>query len=138
MESSLHKKILVVDDDEGILELLSVCLRKQNYEVQTAKDAKEAQTLLIEDPANLILIDIMLPGMNGMDLCRWIKAQPKLKEIPIIQMSALEDMGTIQDAIESGIMAFVTKPIDFEMLNQKIRLAFTRIQRRKETAGKGE
>lgn len=136
MQSNLHKKILVVDDDEGSRELLSVSLGNQNYEVLTAKDAKEAQELLNQNVPDLVLVDIMMPGMNGMELCRWMKAQPKFKEVPIIQISALADIGTIQDAIEVGIMAFVTKPIDFEMLNQKINLAFTRSQRRKEIAAK--
>ena len=126
----MNARILVVEDDEGTRQLLEVCLTNKGYEVALVEDAFEAQKYLNKKVPDLILVDIMMPGMNGMDLCRWIRSQPLLKELPIIQMSALTDEVTIQDSFETGVIDYVVKPIDFNALYKKIELAFSRTNRR--------
>ena len=128
--------ILLVEDDEDTRQLLQISLSRKNYKVDIVEDAYAAQKYLKEKIPDLILVDIMMPGMNGIELCSWIRSQPQIKNIPIIQMSALGDEATIEDSFRVGVMDFVNKPIDFELLIQKIELAYKRSQRRIEEDGK--
>ena len=123
-------RILVVEDDENTRHLLEVCLCSKQYEVELVEDAFEAQKYLSKKLPDLMLVDIMMPGMNGMDFCRWVRSQPRMKELPIIQMSALSDEITIQDSFETGVIDYIVKPINFDALYMKIDLAFSRTQRR--------
>ena len=125
-------RILIVEDDENTMHLLKVTLTHRQYQVETALDAYAAQKYLSKNVPDLLLVDIMMPGMNGMDLCRWVRSQPAIKDLPIIQMSALGDEATIQDSFEAGVMDYIVKPINFDVLYKKIELAFSRSNRRKE------
>src|SRR3989338_8519444 len=92
---NIGKRILVVDDDDGIRDLISTRLELRGYQVELAGNAKEAQAYLSRSAPDIILMDIMMPDMNGVDLCRWVRSQPKTKQVPVIQISSLADETTI-------------------------------------------
>lgn len=83
-------KILVVDDDPVIQKFLNEILRRNGYEVNSAKDGLEAMAALHFDVPDLMILDIMMPNMNGYDVCRAVKVDVRLKQIPIILLTALD------------------------------------------------
>lgn len=120
------KSILVVDDDEGIQELLSHILKNLGHKVHGALRVRQAQTWLGKNKPDLIFLDLMMPDMSGLDLCRWVKSQEALSGIPIIQISALKDEATKEVSLMSGVEDFITKPFDAETVQEKIRRVFAR------------
>ncbi|MBI2069721.1 MAG: response regulator transcription factor [Elusimicrobia bacterium] len=133
----MAKRVLVIDDDDDLREVLVDWLEIKGFTPEKARNAKEAQEFLGRSVPDLILLDIMMPDMNGIELCRWIRSQPKLKDVPILQMSALADETTMKDALEMGAMDYITKPIDFKTMISKIQAALSRMERRSEGDGEG-
>ena len=128
--------ILIVDDDEDIRSLLEFHLEKKKFDVDSADDAKSAQKKMLKKRPDVALIDVMMPDINGIDLCKWIVAQPSLQDLPMIMISALEDEATVQASMKIGAMGYITKPIDIKVLDNQIELALKRSERRKEIEGK--
>ena len=122
--------ILVVEDDEETGLLLKVWLTRREYVVEVAQDALTAQKSLSKKIPDLILMDVMMPDMSGIELSQWVRSQTATQNVPIIQMSALGDETTIQDSMEMGAMDFIVKPINFDLLEGKMDLAIVRAQRR--------
>ncbi len=116
------KTILIIDDHEGTREVLKVFIEDFGYQTELKEDAMSAQKWLSSNQPSLILMDIMLPDMTGIELCQWISSQENIKNIPIIHMTALADEIVQQDSILSGARDFVTKPIDFKILERKIKM----------------
>jgi CheY-like chemotaxis protein len=104
--------ILIVDDNPTNLKLASEVLSMAGHAVVTASDAESAQTLLRHTTPVLILMDIALPGMDGLSLTRKLKADPRFKEVPIVALSAFAMKGDDQKALEAGCAGYITKPID--------------------------
>ena len=105
-------KVLVVDDNAQNLELLVAYLDSLPCEVSTATDGLEALEKIERDCPDLILLDIMMPRMSGYEMCRKIKADPKTRDIPVIMVTALNELGDIQRGVESGTDDFITKPVN--------------------------
>ncbi len=105
-------KIMVVDDNEQNLELLQAYLEDFNCETIPAYDGQEALNLINRQMPDLILLDIMMPKMSGFEVCRRIKGSPKTKNIPIIMVTALNEFGDIERAVEAGTDDFISKPIN--------------------------
>ncbi len=124
------KVILVVDDDEDLCELLTFGLMENGYTPEVVDSGKLAKEYLSKNVPDLILSDIMMPDMNGIELCQWIHAQPRTKEVPIIQMSALANDAIVEDSADTGVMDYITKPLAFETLVKKIKLALDRAGKR--------
>jgi CheY-like chemotaxis protein len=108
--------ILVVDDNPINLKLTKVLLLKENYEVRTASDAEEALRLLETLKPRLILMDIQLPGMDGMELTRRLKGSPATKDIIILALTAYAMKGDDEKAMTAGFDGYITKPIDTQAL----------------------
>ena len=108
--------ILVVDDNPINLKLTKVLLLKENYEVRTASDAEEALRLLETLKPRLILMDIQLPGMDGMELTRRLKGSPTTKDILILALTAYAMKGDDEKAMTAGFDGYITKPIDTQAL----------------------
>ena len=104
--------ILIVDDNPVNLKLARVILLKEGYAVRTASDAEEALTVLGDFKPRLILMDIQLPGMDGLALTRRLKADPEMKETLIIGLTAYAMKGDQQRVLEAGCDGYVAKPID--------------------------
>jgi len=115
------KKILVVDDEEGFLELLRQALEERGFEVATASNAVDAGIEMSSSLPSLILMDIRMPGINGMQACEAIKDNPNTKDVPIIIISALSDDSDIRRAKKMGISDYFIKPVDIEKLIGRIK-----------------
>jgi CheY-like chemotaxis protein len=110
------KPILIVDDNPSNLKLLRVLLSGEGYDVRTALGAAEALLSLATLTPALILMDIQMPGMDGLELTRKIKADPALAKIPVVALTAYAMSGDEARAKEAGCDAYVTKPIDTRAL----------------------
>jgi two-component system alkaline phosphatase synthesis response regulator PhoP len=104
-------KILIVDDEPDIVEILSYNLTKENYEISKACNGYEAVSSAIKNHPDLIIMDIRMPGMNGIEACRLIKQNQKMKNIRVLFLTADNDEYTSLSAVEAGGDHFVTKPI---------------------------
>ncbi|MCE2570186.1 diguanylate cyclase [Motilimonas eburnea] len=113
--------ILIVDDTVENIRLLSKLLKDEGYQVRGAADGKTALMLCDKKPPSLILLDIMMPGMNGYDVCRHLKEQPETKDIPVIFLSALNELTDKITAFRAGGVDYISKP--FEALEVLARVA---------------
>jgi two-component system alkaline phosphatase synthesis response regulator PhoP len=104
-------KVLVVDDEPDIVEILSYNLTKENFEVSKAYNGYEAVSFALKNHPDLIIMDIRMPEMNGIEACRMIKKNEYMKNIPILFLTADNDEYTSLSAVEAGGDHFVTKPI---------------------------
>ncbi|MEO8088271.1 MAG: response regulator [Bacteroidota bacterium] len=104
-------KVLVVDDEPDIVEILSYNLTKENFEVSKAYNGYEAVSFALKNMPDLIIMDIRMPEMNGIEACRMIKKNEQMKNIPILFLTADNDEYTSLSAVEAGGDHFVTKPI---------------------------
>jgi len=108
--------ILVIDDNPGNLKLILYVLQKVGYDVRTAVDAEEALRVLREFRPRLILMDLQLPGMDGLTLTRRLKADPELGGPLIVAVTASAMKGDEEKALEAGCNGYITKPIDTRAL----------------------
>jgi len=122
-------KILVVDDEHNIIELVVYNLKTAGYETISAEDGKTGLTLAIEEKPDLILLDVMLPGMNGLDVCRELRNEYQLR-MPIIMLTARADEIDKVLGLEFGADDYMTKPFSIRELMARIKAAL----RRSETA----
>ncbi|MHB8723200.1 MAG: response regulator [Steroidobacteraceae bacterium] len=104
--------ILVVDDHPVNLSLISEILQYEGYTVLKAQDAEAAQTMLTQIIPDLILMDIALPGMDGLTLTRLLKTGERTRRIPIVALTAFAMKGDDQKALQAGCDGYLTKPID--------------------------
>ena len=105
-------KVLVIEDNPMNMELATDLLQLQGYEVLKAVTAFEALGLVHEVKPDLILMDIQLPGLNGLDLTRDLRQDPRTKDIPIIAITAYAMMGDEDKAFRAGCNAYIPKPIE--------------------------
>ena len=110
------ERILVVDDNPANLRLLRLLLAAESYEVRTADGAAEAITILKHFRPRLILMDLQMPGMNGFELTRWLKADAETRDIIIVALTAYAMKGDEEKAREAGCDGYVSKPIDTRTL----------------------
>lgn len=106
------KIILIVDDNLTNLKLAKVLLQSIGYQVHTAVDADEALHTLQQLQPDLILMDIQMPGMDGLTLTRHLKANPNTGSIPVVALSAYAMKGDDDKALAAGCCGYITKPID--------------------------
>lgn len=112
--------ILIVDDNAVNLKLASEVLESEGYEVDRAPDAEAAQHLLAQRTPDLILMDIALPGMDGLTLTTLIKRDPELRTIPVIAMTAFAMKGDQERALEAGCDGYIAKPIDIRSFTRTV------------------
>ncbi len=103
--------ILVVDDNEANLELLHAYAESIGCRVLTARNGLEAIELVDRDQPDLILLDVMMPRMSGFQVCAKIKGDPATRDIPVVMVTALNEVSDVERAVESGADDFLTKPI---------------------------
>jgi len=120
-EEAAESKVLVVDDNAQNLELLVAYLDGLPCEVSTATDGIEALEQVKRATPDLILLDIMMPRMSGFEVCRKIKSDPETRDIPIIMVTALNELGDIERGVESGTDDFITKPVNRLELVTRVR-----------------
>jgi CheY-like chemotaxis protein len=104
--------VLVVDDNQQNLELLQAYLEDMDCRTVPAHDGVEALKIIGKDPPDLILLDVMMPKISGFEVCKRIKNDPKTSDIPVIMVTALNEYGDIERAIDSGTDDFLSKPVN--------------------------
>ena len=122
--------ILVVDDNPTNLKLVSDVLEFEGYHVLKATDAEEAQEIMKRSQPNLILMDIALPGMDGLTLTRQLKTAAKTRHIIIVALTAFAMKGDDQKALDAGCDGYITKPIDTRTLGHVVAEFIARDQQR--------
>ncbi len=105
-----NDKILVVDDTPPSLRLLTVLLKEEGYEVRSAISGELALDAAASEPPDLILLDIRMPGMDGFEVCRQLKAQPATQDVPVIFVSAVLETDDKVLGFNLGAVDYVTKP----------------------------
>ncbi|MEO6550544.1 MAG: response regulator transcription factor [Ferruginibacter sp.] len=126
---SIVKKILIADDEPDILEIIQFNLKAEGYEVITAKNGDEAIEFAQKKHPDLIILDIMMPGKNGIDVCNILRLQPAFKETLIVFLTALSDEGTEIRGLETGADDYLTKPIRPKILVSKVNALFRRLNK---------
>jgi phosphate regulon transcriptional regulator PhoB len=127
-----QKKILVVDDEPDIVELVSYNLRKEGFTVSSASDGDEALAKIRAEEFDFVILDLMLPGMPGMEICRVLRNDPRTKDIPVIMLTAKgEEVDKIL-GLESGADDYLTKPFSPRELIARIRAVTRRTSGEKE------
>ena len=120
MLPSQNPRILVVDDLADNLFLLQTVLETEGYDVDTADNGSLALAKIEAEPPDLVLLDVMMPGMNGFEVTRRIRQNSKLPFIPILLITAYEEASVIE-GLEIGANDFIRKPIDFDELLARIK-----------------
>ncbi|MBX9928795.1 MAG: protein kinase [Gemmatimonadaceae bacterium] len=113
-------RILVVDDVEDNRAVLSRRLSREGYEVMTAADGERALALLDGEAVDLVLLDVLMPGMDGYEVLARLKGSPKTRGVPVIMISALDDMASVVRCIEHGAEDYLPKPFDPVLLRARI------------------
>ncbi len=113
--------ILLVDDNVQNLELMQAYLESLPCRLRTARDGVEAFEAINEDAPDLVLLDVMMPRMSGFELCQKIKASPGTRDIVVIMVTALHEVGDYERAVECGTDDFVTKPVNKLVLLTRVR-----------------
>jgi len=125
-----EKKILVIEDDNDIVELLRVNLTKEGYQVIAAKSGEEGLELAKRNSPGLVLLDILLPGADGLEICRNLKSDNKTSNIPIIMLTSKSEDLDIVTGLEVGADDYLTKPFSPKVLIARIRNVLRRVRAR--------
>jgi two-component system phosphate regulon response regulator PhoB len=121
-----HENILVIEDDEDIQLLLKHNLSKEGYNVTVADDGEEGLELLQQDSFSCVLLDLMLPGIDGLEVCRSIKNNPLVKNIAVIMVTAKGEESDIVAGLELGADDYIVKPFSPSVLLARIRSVLRR------------
>lgn len=116
----MSARILAVDDEPDVLTIVQSALQSEGYEVETAANGQDCLDAAKANPPDLILLDVMMPGMSGFDVLRELKAHDPTSRIPIIMLTGLSERKKIQEALASGIDYYIIKPFDFHDLIIKV------------------
>lgn len=121
LEEASARTILAVDDEEEILRLYNTFLKFSGFQVKTVQNAEECVEYLMHNEVDLILLDVNMPGIDGLRLLEMIRTQPKNKETPIIMISARGDEATVKKAAVLGCDNFIVKPFTLTELADRIK-----------------
>jgi two-component system, OmpR family, alkaline phosphatase synthesis response regulator PhoP len=122
-------RILAVDDSATILEMIKAILTSGGYEVLTAADGAEALDVARSESPDLILLDVMLPKLDGYRVCRLLKFDQKYKSIPIIMLTAKTEEQAMATGIRTGANQYLTKPVEPERLLEAVAEELERVPR---------
>jgi two-component system, OmpR family, alkaline phosphatase synthesis response regulator PhoP len=122
----IKDKILVIDDEEDILELLRFNLTKEGYQVCSASTGEEALSLARTERPDLVLLDLMLPGIDGLEVSRRLKADPLTRSMPIVMLTAKGEESDIVSGLELGAEDYITKPFSRKVLVARLRAVLRR------------
>jgi len=119
--ASRPSRILIADDNEQNCELLEAYLESGAHEIAMAFDGQQTLDKVAEFHPDLLLLDIMMPKMSGYEVCRKLKEDPATRDIPILMVTALNEMGDIEKAVNAGCDDFLTKPVNRLELTTRVR-----------------
>jgi len=120
-ETGRRPRILVVDDNDDNRYTLALYLELEGYtDIQTAHDGEEAMIRLDSTEFDLVLLDVMMPKVDGFQVLSWVKSRPRLRELPVIMISALNEMNSVVRCIELGAVDYLLKPFDPVLLKARV------------------
>jgi two-component system phosphate regulon response regulator PhoB len=131
-----REAILVVDDEQDLLELVTYNLAREGYKTVCATSGERAITLAKSKPPDLVVLDLMLPGLDGLEVCRRLKNGPTTQDIPVVMLTAKGEESDVVAGLELGADDYVTKPFSPKVLVARIRAALRR-KRAQADADKG-
>jgi CheY-like chemotaxis protein len=131
MKNTSNSKILIVDDSSTNIVLLEAILNGRGYQIETAQSVKEAFQIIKKESVDLILLDLLMPKVNGYDFLKELKTNESTIQIPVIIVSAVADPENKKKSIEMGALDFINKPIDIQDFVDKIE----KILKKKEPIG---
>lgn len=111
-----NKKVLIVDDEIDIVEILKSKLQEQGYDVICAFDGEEALEKVRQEKPDLVILDVMLPKMDGYQVCSIMQSEAGMKDIPVVMLTACSRMENIKMGMELGAVSYVAKPMKLDVL----------------------
>jgi len=130
-----NKKILIIEDDKDIRDLISFNLSKNGYKTILSKDGEKGIEKAKNEKPDLVLLDLMLPGIHGLDVCKILKTDSSLNKLSIIMLTALGQEEDIIKGLEAGADDYITKPFSFKILFARIKSVLRR-KKTKESSNK--
>ena len=131
-----NKKILIIEDDKDIRDLISFNLSKNGYKTILSRDGEKGIEKAKNEKPDLVLLDLMLPGIHGLDVCKILKTDSSLNKLSIIMLTALGQEEDIIKGLEAGADDYITKPFSFKILFARIKSVLRR-KKTKESSNKG-
>ena len=121
-----RERVLVVDDEQDLLELVSYNLNKEGYRVVGVGSGEEALAAARRDVPDLILLDLLLPTVDGLEVCRRLKADPRTQHIPVLMLTAKSEEADVVTGLELGAEDYVTKPFSPRVLVARVKALLRR------------
>jgi two-component system, OmpR family, response regulator MprA len=128
-------KVLVVDDEDNIIELIRLGLRYEGFQVEVASDGEQGIALAQRIDPDLIILDVMMPGIDGLEVCRRLRSNPTTRDVPILMLTAKDEVGDRILGLQTGADDYLTKPFDFYELLERIKAILRRQIRSKSLQG---
>lgn len=120
---SIHHSVLIVDDEPMVRTLLRLTLVRAGFHVSEAEDGYDALDKVRKNQPDVVLLDVMMPGMDGFTVCEKLRSEAATAELPIIMLSAKTDLDSINKGLRVGATVYLTKPISPEELTQHVKAA---------------
>ncbi len=122
--TSIQKTVMIIEDEPDAAELFAEMMRVNGFRVIKMFSSAPAIPIISQEKPDLILLDIMMPDISGLEVLRYIRREPELNEIPVIVVSAKSMPGDIKTGIEAGASIYLTKPVGFLDLKQAVEKVF--------------
>jgi CheY-like chemotaxis protein len=120
-EKKISSRILIADDNHQNCELLDAYLADEGYQIEMVYDGQQTLDSVARLQPDLILLDIMMPKVSGYEVCKRLKSTPDTRDIPIVMITALAEMGDIEKAVNAGANDFLTKPVNKLELTTRVK-----------------
>lgn len=130
--------VLLAEDEPDIVRLVSYILRREGFAVRTVSTGREAVDAVRQEKVDLVLLDIMLPELNGYGVCEVLRDDPLTRHIPIVVMSARAQAREVERGLEAGAVSYITKPFEPAQLGEQIRAALAAATSGRATSGAGD
>ncbi|GCE26204.1 DNA-binding response regulator [Dictyobacter alpinus] len=124
-------KVLVVDDEDNIIELIRLGLRYEGFQVEVASDGEQGIALAQRIDPDLVILDVMMPGIDGLEVCRRLRSNPTTRDVPVLMLTAKDEVGDRILGLQTGADDYLTKPFDFYELLERIKAILRRQSRSK-------
>jgi len=128
-------KVLVVDDEDNIIELIRLGLRYEGFQVEVASDGEQGIALAQRIDPDLVILYVMMPGIDGLEVCRRLRGNPTTRDVPILMLTAKDEVGDRILGLQTGADDYLTKPFDFYELLERIKAILRRQSRAKAAPG---
>ena len=114
-------RLLIIDDDPLLRGMAANTLRHAGFDVSEAQDGIDGLELVRQTPFDLLLLDVMMPRLDGYEVCKHVRQSPRGERLPILMLTGLHDSGSIEQAYEAGATDFISKPINWTLLSHRVR-----------------